>query len=154
MFYNFTLNENTYKIEIMKKILITFFTVLFCLISSVGWSVECKDLGLLGGLYYKKINDGPFTGKTKGLCQGTLKNGKKDGSWVYYFKNGKLKGKGYYKNGSRESSWVHYWNNGQLLLKGNYKNDKRDGSWVYYKKDGTLKKGLSGTYKDGKKISN
>ena len=39
------------------------------------------------------------------------------------------------------------------MAKGNYKNDKKEGSWVIYKYDGSVDKVNSGTYKDGKKIS-
>ncbi|MDB9800260.1 toxin-antitoxin system YwqK family antitoxin [Alphaproteobacteria bacterium] len=113
----------------MNKILITFFTILFCLTSSVGWSLEYKDLVKRDGVYYKKFSDVPFTGKVTGQEQGSIKNGKKDGSWI------------------------EYWDNGQLKLKGNWKNVMSEGSWVSYKRNGTVSKELTGTYKNGKKIS-
>jgi hypothetical protein len=46
-----------------------------------------KDLVEREGLFYKKFSDVPFTGKTTGNEQGSLKNGKKDGPWVYYHDN-------------------------------------------------------------------
>ena len=124
----------------MKKTLITFFTVLFCLTSSVGYSqniicektgytcpeIDFKDLVERDGLHYNKFSDVPFTGKVKGKTQGSMKNGKKDGSWIGYFDNGQLHYKGDYKNGKREGYWV--WNN-------------------------SVMSGWTGTYKDGKKIS-
>jgi len=36
---------------------------------------------------------------------------------------------------------------------GSFKNVKEEGVWVSYNKDGTLNKEKTGTYKDGKKIS-
>ena len=66
----------------MNKILITFFTVLFCLTSSVGWSLEYKELIKRDGLYYKKFTDVPFTGKITGKEQGLIKNGGKEGFWT------------------------------------------------------------------------
>ena len=137
----------------MKKILITFFTLLFCLTSSVGWSLEYKDLVYRDGIYYKKFSDVPFTGKITGEEKGKLKNGKKDGSWVKYWDNGQLNYKGDFKNGKSEGSWIGYWDNGQLMYKGYYKNGKSDGSWVSYKQDGTVWKEFTGTFKNGKKIS-
>ena len=151
----------------MNKTLITFFTVLFCLTSSVGYSqniicektgygcpeIDFKDLVLRDGDYYKKFSNEPFTGKVNGEEQGSLKNGNREGSWVRYFDDGQLESKGNYKNGKKEGSWVWYFENGQLFYKGDYKNGSREGSWVYYKKDGTITEELSGTYKDGKKIS-
>ena len=127
----------------MNKILITFFTVLFCLTSSVGYSqniiceytgytcpeVKFKDLVKQDGLFYMKFTQVPFNGKVKGQIQGSFRNGKEDGSWVYYYKNGQLSDKGEYKNGIQE------------------------GSWIVNNRDGRTVKKHTGTYKDGKKIS-
>ena len=93
-------------------------------------TVELNTLVNRKGFFYKKFSDVPFSGKTTGQEQGTLKNGKWDGSYVSYH------------------------NNGQLLQKGNFKNGKFDGVWVDYNENGTLLKSLTGTYKNGKKISN
>jgi antitoxin component YwqK of YwqJK toxin-antitoxin module len=43
--------------------------------------------------------------------------------------------------------------NGQLSWKGNYKNSQYEGFWVSYEENGTVQKRLTGTFKDGKKIS-
>ena len=158
----------------MNKTLITFFTVLFCLNSSVGWSLEYKDLVERDGIYYKKFTDVPFTGKTTGQVQGTFNNGKRDGSWILYYKNGQLGTKGDFKNGRKEGSWVEYFDNGQLWYEGDYKNTNEEGFWVVFHKNGQLSSkgdykngkregywvwnnsvmsGWTGTYKDGKKIS-
>ena len=135
----------------MKKLLITFFTVLFCLTSSVVWSLEFKELVKRDGVYYKKFSEVPFTGKVDGKEQGSFKNGLKEGSWVQYHENGQLFYKGDYKNGKKEGSWVWYYHSGQLSYKGDYKNGKEEGSWVSYKRDGTFN---SGTYKNGKRFTN
>jgi len=66
----------------MKKVFSIFFTVLFCLTSSVGWSLEYKDLVKRDGIYYEKFTDVPFTGKVDGKTTGYFKNGKRDGSCV------------------------------------------------------------------------
>ena len=161
----------------MNKTLITFFTVLFCLTSSVGWSLTWDDLVERNDIFYKKFTDVPFTGKITGKTIGSFKNGKEDGSWVYYhdngqldskgdykngngdgfwigyYENGQLKSKGNWKNGNQEGSWVSYLDNGQLRYKGDFKNGKRDGSWVIYHEDGSVDKVLSGTFKIGKKIN-
>ena len=136
----------------MKKLLITFFTVLFCLTSSAGWSLELKDLLERDGVYYKKFSDVPFTGKTTGQGQGSFKNGKRI-SWVSYHNNGQLYGKGNFKNSLKEGTWVNYLDNGQLNSKGIYKNDKKEGSWVQYHENGTVWKDYTGIFKDGVKIS-
>ena len=137
----------------MNKTLITFFTVLFCLTSSVGWSLEYKDLVERDGIYYKKFSDVPFTGKTTGKVQGTFKNGKLEGSFVLYHDNGQLFYKGDYRNGEKDGSWITYHDNAQLCNKGGFWLGKKEGTWVWYSKDGTITEKLSGNYKNDIKIS-
>ena len=48
---------------------------------------------------------------------------------------------------------VSYYENGQLVEKGDYKDGKKEGPWVYYDGDGTKDNEYSGTYRDGKKVS-
>ena len=112
------------------KLFKTLLTILFIsLLSSPSWSVNVFDLVERNDLYYEKFTDVPFSGKVTGEYQGSLKNGKWDGAVV------------------------SYWENGQLESKGNFKNGKRDGVWVSYNEDGTVFKPWTGTFKDGKKIS-
>jgi antitoxin component YwqK of YwqJK toxin-antitoxin module len=87
------------------------------------------DLVKREGVSYKKFGDVPFTGEVEGQYQGS------------------------FKNGLREGSWVNYWVNGQLYYKGDYKNGKLEGSWVYFRDDGSVNRFLTGTFKDGVKIS-
>ena len=96
------------------------------------------DLVEREGLYYKKFTDVPFTGKTTGQKQGTFKNGNREGPWIEYWTNGRLKYKGFYKNGNREGPWVGYHKNRQLFSKGNYKNGEKEGSEVWYYENGQL----------------
>ena len=135
----------------MNKTLITFFTVLFCLTSSVSWSFEYKDLVERDGIYYKKFTDVPFTGKIDGQFNGLIENGKREGSWVVFHQNGHLYFKGDYKNGKEDSSWVSYWDNGQLNYKGNYNNGKREGSYELYYRNGQLNKKMKWKYGFGVK---
>ena len=136
-----------------------------------------KELVERNDLYYEKFTDIPFSGKVTGVQQGSIKNGKFDGAWVKYHKNGQLFFKANYKNGKAEGAWFSYSDNGQLWEKGNFKNFKKEGDWVgyhengqlsytgnykngkvegvlvYYNEDGTVVKHWKETFKDGKKIS-
>jgi antitoxin component YwqK of YwqJK toxin-antitoxin module len=140
-------------------------------------TLDIKELVERKGVYFKKFSEVPFTGKVTGKEQGIIKNGKKEGSWVTYHENGQLKEKGNFKNGRWYGPWVSYWKNGQLLLEGTYengfsngpavsyhkngklkykgtfKNGEEDGPWVGYNEDGTVDKKNTGTFKNGKKIS-
>ena len=120
---------------------------------ALGEEVTFDDLVEANGVYYKKFTDVPFTGKTTGEIQGSFKNGKKDGPWVWYHSNGQLFEKGTYKDGQLEGPWVRYYQSGQLDYKGTYKDGNRDGPWVSYKNDGTVDEKFTGTFKDGVKIS-
>ena len=131
-------------------------------------TVKSDDLIKRNDLYYEKHTDIPFTGKVESyynngqlMYKGTFKDGKKEGPWVGYNHNGQLSYKGTFKDGKDEGPWVSYWDNGQLSDKGTSKDGKREGPWVFFNKDGTKrftphKDGYdegTGTYKDGKKIS-
>ena len=150
--------------------------VLIC--KFIGWncSVNFKDLVRRDGLFFKKRTDNPYTGKSTGDEQGSLKDGKReglwgsyydegqlsskgnykngysDGPWFYYHSNGQLSSKGNYKNGYSDGPWFHYYSNGQLQIKGNYKDGKKEGPWVYYGFDGTVDEKRTGTYKNGVKV--
>jgi len=74
--------------------------------------------------------------------QRNLGNGKREGLWETYHKNGQLLFKGTYKNGKKDGVFEKYWDNGQLDRKEiTWKNGRRDGVWEFYdKKNGQLKK--------------
>ena len=160
------------------KLINTLLTILFIsLLSSPSWSVTFGELVERDGLYYEKFTDVPYTGKVTGEEQGSFrngeregtcvsywengqlsfkenyKNGQREGTWVGYFENGQLSFKENYKNGKEEGEYISYWGDGRLLTKGNFKNGKATGAWVGYLKDGTVFKDWTGTFKDGKKIS-
>ena len=137
----------------MKKLTLTILTCLIFLTPNVVLSDTFYDLVYRYGLWFKKFSQVPFTGNITGKSQGAIKNGKEDGAWVYYHDNGQLRAKVNYKNGKPEGAWVSYHDKGQLKYKGNYKNVGREGAWVYYNKDGTVDNRLTGTYKNGKKVS-
>ena len=69
---------------------------------------DWKNLVQTNGVWYKKFTDVPFTGKTTGQVQGSLKKGKKHGLWVEYHDNGRLFQKGTYKNGMKDGLWEFY----------------------------------------------
>ena len=89
----------------MKKTLITFFIIIFCLNSSVGWGIKLYELVERDGIYYKKFSDIPFTGKieSRKIGTGNYKNGKREGSWVMYYDDGRIMDKSYYKDGKKIS---------------------------------------------------
>ena len=157
----------------MKPINTLLVLLFISLLSSPSWSETYDDLVEREGLWYKKFTDVPFTGEITGDTQGSLKNGEKEGDWVWYHENGQLWMKQNYKDGKEEGDWVWYRENGQLFFKsnyqngrsngaavsyhengqlwfkGNHKNDEKDGAWVRYHANGQLE--YEGNYKNGEK---
>jgi antitoxin component YwqK of YwqJK toxin-antitoxin module len=115
--------------------------------------IDYHELVERDGLFFEKSSDVPFTGKISGREQGSFKNGKQVGKWSAYYNDGSLSAEGSFKNGKKEGEWVYYWSNGKLQEEGSYKNGKKEGKWGDYDSDGTLISDYSGTYKNGKKVS-
>tara|TARA_B110000116_G_scaffold272288_1_gene296345 strand:- start:1017 stop:1601 length:585 start_codon:yes stop_codon:yes gene_type:complete len=140
----------------MKKLAITFLTILFCLTSSIAWSetLSPTDLVKRNGIHYKMFTNVPFTGSVKGkdkdgyFEKGTYKDGKKNNVFETYYENGQLESKGTFKDGKFDGVYEYYHENGQLCSKGTYKNSKEEGLWVFYHDNGEL--WYKGTYKNGK----
>ena len=85
--------------------------------------------------------------------KGAFKNGKHEGPWVVYHDNGQLADKGEFKNGKFEGTWIAYYDDGQLWSEGEYKNGKFEGPWVMYWSNGYKWPELSGTYRNGVRVS-
>ena len=96
--------------------------------SSFGETID--DLEYREGIYYRINSDSPYTGQLGGKHQGLL------------------------VNGIREGAWISHWRNGEVSSQGLYQNGKKDGWWRGYTKDGSVDNRLTGTYKNGLKISN
>ena len=133
----------------MKKLLITFFTVLFCLTSSVGWSeaVPKDQLVYRDGLTYKKFSIEPFTGKqvefqTTGqlLNETPYVNGLKHGIEKEYFLNGTIHWRYDWITGKRENYNIQYHMNGNLQFKWAKKNGRDHGEIIVYHDNGKLRK--------------
>ena len=136
------------------KLIKTLLTILFIsLLSSASWSATIDDLVEREEIYYKKFSEIPFTGKLTGRSQGSIYNGVKEGDWIVYYGNGQLMYKGNLKNGKKEGVFVEYHKNGQLKRKCNYKNGNLDGAVVWYRSDGSVFRSMTGTFKDGVRIS-
>ena len=133
----------------MKHILTSIVLMVF-LFPGLVLGETMDDLEYRGdGLIYENFSDVPFTGNITGKTeQGTIRNGKKEGLWVYYYDNGQLSYKGTFKVGKKDGPWVYYHSNGQLSYKVTYKDNKKDGPYVNYYDNGQLSS--KGTYKDGK----
>ncbi len=81
----------------------------------------------------KIINSILYTEKGVKRGEGIIdKKGKKQGSWKYFYPNGKIKSKGKYINGKKEGKWQYYFNSGITEQKGTFKNGKPNGVWFWF----------------------
>lgn len=66
-------------------------------------------------------------------------DGKKEGKWKHFNKNGTVERIAFYKNGKKEGVWKEYYDNGAIESEEEYANDKKDGEWTKYYKNGSLR---------------
>jgi hypothetical protein len=102
----------------MERILASMvFMVLLLPALALGETMD--DLVQRDDLYYKNFSDVPFAGNITGKTeQGTIRNGKKEGLWVYYYDNGTLGSNGTYKNGKEDGRWVRCGADGREVIVG------------------------------------
>lgn len=93
---------------------------------------------LVKGDEKKLIGEKVFYQGNKIQLEGTYKNEKRDGRWVYYHSNGKPWSEGYFTDGKANGRRVTYYDNGKMLYEGYYKEDKRVGIWKFYNEGGKL----------------
>ena len=73
----------------MKHILTSVFLIVLLFPAlAFGEMVTRGNLVIREGLFYKKFADVPFTGKITGKFQGSLKDGKRHGPWVFHKEDG------------------------------------------------------------------
>jgi antitoxin component YwqK of YwqJK toxin-antitoxin module len=111
--------------------------------------------------------------------KGAFKNGKAEGHWRLYWDNGQVRMKSTAKNGKIEEGqpYITYHKNGQVQKRGSIKDglyrgsvfrdngqlhgegalsletETMEGPWVVYDEHGNKDQNLSGTYRNGEKVS-
>jgi antitoxin component YwqK of YwqJK toxin-antitoxin module len=115
---------------------------------------------LVPDVMYTDANCEAFTGKCdvvsqkngKVFEQFTYKNGLPDGEMLMWYKNGKLKRKGYFREGKRNGKWETWDESGKKILEVHFKNDQLDGLFVMYNENGEVME--RGIYKANKRTGN
>ena len=90
--------------EWLHRYLIVIVVGIFLCLLIVYWvaspvRTDYENLVKRNGLYYEKFTDTPFSGHVKGKKKGRIKDGKKDGIWRSYYKNGRLEHQIVWRNG-------------------------------------------------------
>jgi len=116
----------------MKNIL--FVIVLLAIVGCAAKKVNFDQLQDRNGLYYLANSDKTFSGEvvayTNGRVEfeGDLKDGLREGTWVYYYPSGQKKMEGMYTYGLKEGTWTYWKENGQQDVIEIYKMGKRLGN--------------------------
>ena len=84
----------------------------------------------IDGTFYQKVN--------KDVKAGKIVNGKRDGEWIKYHKNGEVASKTNYVNGVLHGESWGWYDNKKLRHNSVYKNGKFDEYSSYYHKNGQL----------------
>jgi antitoxin component YwqK of YwqJK toxin-antitoxin module len=80
-----------------------------------------------------------FEGHKLKKSEGIIKNGLKEGLWLYYYPNGRIQKEIFYKNNKENGSWTMWHENGQKYIEQNKSDGLSDGKWVEYYENGSLK---------------
>ena len=70
--------------------------------------------------------------------EGAMKNGKKQGEWKAYLRDGRPWSIGNFKDGKMDGPSTVYWENGNLRYKGYFKDGVHCGHWKWYDEQGFL----------------
>lgn len=70
--------------------------------------------------------------------EGAMKNGKRQGEWNAYLRDGRPWSIDVFKDGVLEGPSTVYWENGNLRWEGYYKAGKHCGEWKWYDEQGNL----------------
>ena len=137
--------------------------ILLPLLLIIGCSEHQKEYDYNNLLFNKvnntfstKFTDLPVSGnifkifKDKKTSLGFLQNGKKEGLWTDWYKNGQKRYEGNYKGG-KLIDLIEWYKNGQKKVEGTWKDGRREGVYTTYYKNG--QKSSDETFKDGKEIS-
>ena len=86
------------------------------------------------------IRETAYYSNGKLRMDGTYKNNKRDGQWIYWFENGSKWSEGFFSEGKNDSIRLIYFPNGKKRYEFYYKNGLRVGTWRFYDESGKLLK--------------
>lgn len=93
----------------------SFFLLLVLLsLSAPTFGVTLDDLEYRKGVYYQNNSDAPYTGPVSGRHQGSFVDGIREGSWISKWRSGEVSSQGLYKNGKKDGVWKGYTKNGDV----------------------------------------
>lgn len=102
---------------------------------------SAKDSLRSTGSSSKKVTDGEFIKRyDNGVVEarGMLKNGKREGVWKSFYKDGMPWSETEFVDGKKDGRTSSWYENGQKRYEGSYKNDVESGVWMFWDDKGNL----------------
>ena len=122
---------------------IIYILTLMLLIGCSSNVIDEDDLIEKASLKYLNNNDEPYTGAIsskfengKNKIIGQYKDGKRVGSWTFFYDSGSKKEEGNYLDGSMEGEWISYSKDGIIVSKGEFISSRKNGLWKYWYNNG------------------
>ncbi|MFM9028076.1 MAG: toxin-antitoxin system YwqK family antitoxin, partial [Bacteroidota bacterium] len=84
------------------------------------------------------------------IAEGSYLEGREDGQWKQYYKDGTLSFEGEYLEGEPTGAHKYYWPNGNIHEERNYRLGLPDGTWKLFDENGALT--LSIGFRNGEEI--
>ena len=125
----------------MKKLILIAGILIAAVSCSTNKQVNFEQLQDRGGLFYLANDQEPFTGDVvsyqagKPVMEGHMKNGLRDGLWVFYYTSGQKQAEGYYKDGLKEGTWNYWLENGEQDVTEMYKMGNKLGNETAWSSD-------------------
>ena len=131
--------------EKMKRMLIVI-TVLMLIVGCTKEPMNFEKLQERDGLMYEVNSTKPYSGKAISLYEngqkkgeGTFKDGKREGLFVYWHENGQKSQEETFKDGKREGLFVYWYENGKKKSEGTFIDGTPQPDWKYWYKSGNRK---------------
>jgi antitoxin component YwqK of YwqJK toxin-antitoxin module len=140
--------------------------IFILLLTSIACSgkVRITEDEIMPDIFYAEGSYKPFTGECTVVSrnsklvleQFSYKNGVLHGKALVWYKNGKLKRKGFYYNGKLSGAWEFWDEKGNKTLEVNFENDALNGQFISLETDGRVReKGIyKNNHRTGKWTSN
>ena len=88
----------------------------------------------------EKIGESYYYENKQEYIGGGLKDGKREGKWYAFFRDGSVQTEAFYVDGKEHGDYTVYRENGKPIFKGHYDHGICDGTWYFYDEDGTQTK--------------
>ena len=109
---------------------------------------------IASGTYENGLEHGPWvqTEEDGDRGHGRFVQGKRDGGWTYYYRNGAVQEAGAYVDGRKHGQWLRYFENGDPRAELMYREGELHGECRFYEEDGSVDSLLTGRYAYGSRV--